>query len=106
MDGGRLTTHGVLVAVSVLLVAGCAPMHTWHSHTTSAPRPSFDLAALAPDRVAALRVLTPGGLDGFGPALSHGLSSALADAAPSLPVLPNVEAVNARAIWRPSTASC
>jgi hypothetical protein len=95
MDACRVTARGRLVAISAAVLAGCAPLHGWHGHTTSTPSAPFDFAALAPEPVATLRVITPAGLEGFGPALSHALSSALADAAPALREIPTVDTVNA-----------
>ena len=62
------------------LLAGCRPLHTWDAHTTSWPTPaSCDLAGASHQRIATLGIVTPGGLQGFAPTLSHALAAALAD---------------------------
>ena len=77
------------------LLAGCRPPHTWDAHTTSWPTPpSCDLAGASRERMATLGVVTPGGLQGLAPALSHALAAALADVEPSVAALSSGDTLN------------
>jgi len=88
--------RSVILAISIALVAGCGPPRTWDAHTTSWPTPaSLDLTNLAGERVATLGVVAPPALQGLGPALSHALDAALAQATPPLPAQPIPETLNA-----------
>jgi hypothetical protein len=90
------TSSSVILAVSAVLLVGCTPFHVLDAHTTFMPGPrSFDVTALAPERVAVLGVVTPAGMQGFSPALSHALTTALAEAFPSITTIPSLETVNA-----------
>jgi len=88
--------RSAILAISIALVAGCGPPRTWDAHTTSWPAPaSLDLTNLAGERVATLGVVAPPALQGLGPALSHALDAALAQATPPLPAQPIPETLNA-----------
>jgi hypothetical protein len=70
-------------------------LYVWDTHTTSTPRPqSSDVAELARERVATLGPITPAGLQGLSPFLSHGLVAAIAEASPSMQGVPSYEIVN------------
>ena len=70
----------MIVASAIALLAGCGPPHTWDAHTTSWPTPtSCDLEGATRERISTLGVVTPGGLQGLAPTLSHALAAALAD---------------------------
>ena len=87
--------RGVILALSIALVAGCGPPRTWDAHTTSWPTPaSLDLTNLTGERVATLGVVAPPALQGLGPALSHALDAALADVTPPLPAQPIPDTLN------------
>ena len=84
------------VAIALALFAGCRPPHTWDAHTTAWPTPaSCDLAGMARDGVATLGIVTPAGLQGFAPTLSHALAAALADGSPPIPALSIPDTLNA-----------
>jgi hypothetical protein len=96
MNGAPRARHGAFLALTAALLVGCTPLHVLDVHTTSAPGPrSLDLAALAPESVVTLGVLTPAGLQGFSAALSLALTAAVAEASPLLPRVSSLEAVNA-----------
>jgi hypothetical protein len=94
MLGARLVQQSVILAISIPLLVGCGPLRTWDAHTTSSPMPAPDVMSLAHEPVATLGVVAPGGLQGFGPALSLALAAALADVTPSLRALPAVDTLN------------
>jgi hypothetical protein len=97
MLGDRLkrSLGGAIVAFSGVLLAGCAPLHLWETHTTSTPTPrSLDVTTLARERVATLGLQAPAGLQGFGPSLSHALNTALSAASPPIPAIPEHRTVN------------
>ena len=88
--------RSAILTISIALVAGCGPPRTWDAHTTSSlPPASLNLTTLTDKRVATLGVVTPPALQGYGPALSHALVSALAQATPPLPAQPIPETLNA-----------
>ena len=85
-----------ILAVSVVLFAGCGPLRTWDAHTTSSPMSApVDLTTLASERVATFGVVAQPALQGYGPALSHALVVALAEATPPLPAQPIPDTLNA-----------
>lgn len=74
----------ILVLAAALLI-GCTPLYLSDTHTTSTPRSQFfDVAELAREPVATLGFVTPAGLQGFNPPLSHALSAALSEASPPI----------------------
>ena len=82
--------------MAIVLVAGCRPPHTWDAHTTSWPAPpSCDLAGAAREGLGTFGVVTPAGLQGLAPLLSHALVAALADADPPVAALPTADMLNA-----------
>jgi hypothetical protein len=84
-----------MLAFSAALLPGCTPLHLWDVHTTSMPRsPAFDVGELAREPVATLGVLAPAGLQGFSSSLSQALTTALAEATPSLRGMPSLDTVN------------
>jgi hypothetical protein len=86
----------MVLASAFAVLAGCRPPHTWDAHTTSWPAPpSCDLLGAAHERIATLGVVTPGGLQGLAPTLSHALAAALADPDPSVPALSSADTLNA-----------
>src|SRR5262249_57130803 len=69
---------------------------TWAAHPASAPmRARGDLTPLASERVVTFGVVAPPALQGYGPALSHALVVALAEATPPLPAQPIPDTLNA-----------
>jgi hypothetical protein len=97
VHGHRLTRRvgGVILACSAALLAGCAPVYMWDMHTTSTPRPrSFEVSELTHEPVATLGLLSPAGLQGLNPPLSHALIAALSEASPSIQGIPSHETVN------------
>jgi hypothetical protein len=82
--------------MAIVLLAGCSPPHTWDAHTTSWPAPpSCDLARAAREGLGTFGVVTPAGLQGLAPSLSHALVAALADADPPVSALPPGDMLNA-----------
>ena len=85
-----------ILAISIALVPGCGPLRTWDAHTTSSPMSApVDLTTLASERVATFGIVAPPALQGYGPALSHALVEALAQATPPLPAQPIPDTLNA-----------
>jgi hypothetical protein len=88
--------RGAILAFSEVLLGGCAPLYTRATHTTSTPRPpSFGVAELTHAPMATLGLLTPAGLQGVSPPLSHALTAALSEASPPISGMPSHETVNA-----------
>ena len=88
--------RSVVLAISIALVPGCGPLRTWDAHTTSSPMSlPVDLTTLASERVATFGIVAPPALQGYGPALSHALVEALAQATPPLPAQPIPDTLNA-----------
>ena len=84
-----------IVACSATLLAGCAPIYLWKTHTTSTPRSqSFDVALVTREPVAAFGVVAPAGLQGFSAAMSYALTTSLSDASPPVRGIPDYETVN------------
>jgi hypothetical protein len=91
----RLTSGGVMLVFSLALLAGCAPIHLWDTHTTSTPRPqSFNVGELTGEPVVTFGLLAPAGLQGFNPTLSHALIAALAETSPPIRGIPTRETLN------------
>jgi len=85
-----------LVALWVLVVAGCTPLYTWDINTNSTVRPpSFDVGELSRQPVATVGLVAAGGLAGYSTALSHALVAALAEASPPIRAVPSHEIANA-----------
>ena len=77
--------RGIIPLFAAALLAGCTPLYLSDTHTTSTPRSQlFDVAELAREPVATLGLLTPAGLQGFNPPLSHALNAALSEASPPI----------------------
>jgi hypothetical protein len=77
--------RGIIPLLAAALLAGCTPLYLSDTHTTSTPRPQFfDVTELAREPVATLGLLTPAGLQGFNPPLSHALNAALSEASPPI----------------------
>lgn len=78
------------------LTTGCiAPVYTWDTHTSSAPRPaSFDIGDLAREPVTTLGVVAPAALQGLCPAVSQALTRALADTSPPIRAASAIEALS------------
>jgi hypothetical protein len=86
---------GAFFAFSIILLAGCAPLYMWDTHTTSTPRPqSSDVAALAREPVATLVPVAPAGLQGFSPVLSRALIAAISEVSSSIRGIPSHETVS------------
>jgi hypothetical protein len=86
---------GALLATVVMLLAGCGPPYLSDTYATSIPKPtSFDTSDLARMPVVVLAFVAPGTLQGFGPALSHALSGALAEVTPPIREIPTAETLN------------
>jgi hypothetical protein len=91
----RLTSGGAMLVFSLALLAGCAPIHLWDTHTTSTPKPqSFNVGELTREPVVTFGLLAPGGLQGFNPTLSHALIAALAKTSPPIQGIPTRETLN------------
>jgi len=85
-----------LVALWVLVVAGCTPVYTWDINTNSTARPpSFDVGELSRQPVVTVGLVAAGGLAGYSTALSHALVAALAEASPPIRAVPSHEIANA-----------
>jgi hypothetical protein len=86
---------GIIPLFAAALLAGCTPLYLSDTHTTSTPRPQFfDVTELAREPVATLGLLTPAGLQGFNPPLSHALIAALSEASPPIRGIAAHETVN------------
>jgi hypothetical protein len=91
----RRHTGGAMLAFLLALVAGCAPLHLWDTHTTSTSKPkSFHVAALAREPVATFGVIAPASLQGFNSFVSGALIAALAEASPPIQSIPTRETMN------------
>lgn len=87
--------RGIIPLLAAALIVGCSPLYLSDTHTTSTPRPqSFNVTELAREHVATLGLLTPAGLQGFNPPLSHALNAALSEASPPIRGIPAHETVN------------
>ena len=87
--------HRTIVGFAAALLAGCTPLHLSDTHTTSTPRSQFfDVAELAREPVATLGLLSPAGLQGLNPPLSHALIAALSKASPPIRGIAAHETVN------------
>jgi hypothetical protein len=87
--------RGIIPLLAAALIPGCTPLYLSDTHTTSTPRPQFfDVTELAREQVATLGLLTPAGLQGFNPPLSHALNAALSEASPSIRGIAAHETVN------------
>jgi len=88
--------RSAILLISIALLAGCGPLRTWDAHTTSSPMSApVDLTTLAGEHVATFGVVAPAALQGYGPALSHALVAALAEATPPVPAQPIPDTLNA-----------
>jgi hypothetical protein len=84
----------LLVFMAVML-AGCGPPYLSGMYATSTPKQkSLDVNDLVSMPVVVLGFVTPGSLQGFGPALSHALYSALAELTPPIRGIPPEETLN------------
>jgi hypothetical protein len=87
--------HGTILIFAGALLAGCTPLYLSDTHTTSTPRSQFfDVAELRREPVATLGLLTPAGLQGFNPPLSHALNAALSEVSPPIRGIAAHETVN------------
>jgi hypothetical protein len=87
--------HGTILIFAGALLAGCTPLYLSDTHTTSTPRSQFfDVAELTREPVATLGLLTPAGLQGFNPPLSHALNAALSEVSPPIRGIAAHETVN------------
>lgn len=87
--------RGIIPLLTAALIVGCTPLYLSDTHTTSTPRPQFfNVTELAREQVATLGLLTPAGLQGFNPPLSHALNAALTEASPSIRGIAAHETVN------------
>jgi hypothetical protein len=87
--------RGIIPPLAAVLIVGCTPLYLSDTHTTSTPRPqSFNITELAREQVATLGLLTPAGLQGFNPPLSHALNAALSEASPPIRGIAAHETVN------------
>src|SRR5262245_11298671 len=91
----RRLVDRAMIAISVALLAGCAPLHLWDTHATSTPRPQFfNVGELMREPVATFGLLAPAGLQGLNPSLSHALTAGLAEASPPLQGISTRETLN------------
>jgi hypothetical protein len=87
--------RGIIPLLAATLIAGCTPLYLSDTHTTSTPRPQlFNVTELAREQVATLGLLTPAGLQGFNPPLSHALNAALSEVSPPIRGIAAYETVN------------
>ena len=87
--------RGLIPLLAAALIVGCTPLYLSDTHTTSTPRLQFfDVTELAREQVATLGLLTPAGLQGFNPPLSHALNAALTEASPPIRGIAAHETVN------------
>jgi hypothetical protein len=88
-------TSGALLAIMVVLLAGCGPPYLLDTYATSTPKPaSFNTSDLTRVPVVVLAFEAPGNLQGFSPTLSHALSGALAEVTPPIREISKVETLN------------
>jgi hypothetical protein len=81
----RKPCRTVVLALSVLVLAGCDPPYLSDTYATSTPKPKLlDTSQLAHAPVAVLAFVAPGNLQGLSPTLSHALSGALAEVTPPI----------------------
>jgi hypothetical protein len=79
----------------VLLLAGCGPPYLSGMYATSTPKQrSFDTSELVSMPVAVLAFVAPGNLQGFSPALSHALNTALIEVTPPIREISPEEILN------------
>jgi hypothetical protein len=91
----RKPCRTVLLALSVLVLAGCDPPYLSDTYATSTPKPkSLDTSQLAYAPVAVLAFVAPGNLQGLSPTLSHALSGALAEVTPPIREIPTDDVLN------------
>jgi hypothetical protein len=82
----------IIYTLSVILLAGCAPLYIWDTHVTSTPLPkSFAAADLSREPVAMLGPIAPAGFQGFNAFLSRSLTAAISETSPSIRGIPNHE---------------
>ena len=86
---------GAIIAFWAVVLAGCTPLYTWDTDTTTARLRTLDIADLAREPVATAGVVAPGGLQGFSTTLSHALSAAIAHTSPPIRVIPAYQTMNA-----------
>ncbi len=85
----------IIPPLAAALIIGCTPLYLSDTHTTSTPRSqSFNVAELAHEPVATLGLVTPAGLQGFNPPLSHALNAALSETSPPIRGIAAHETVN------------
>jgi hypothetical protein len=85
-----------ILALAAALLAGCTPIYTWDTNTTSTAKPpSFDVGELSQHRVATVGVVSPAALQGFSTSLSHALVASLARVSPPIRAIPAYEVANA-----------
>ncbi len=91
----RRATWSIL-ALAAALLAGCTPIYTWDTNTTSTPKPpSFDIGELSRQPVATVGVVAPGALQGYSTSLSHALVVSLAQVSPPIRAIAAYEVANA-----------
>ena len=87
--------QGTVLVFATALLVGCTPLYLSDTHTTSTPRSQlFNVADLARDAVVTVGLLSPAGLQGFNPVLSHALIAALSEASPPIRGIAAHETVN------------
>src|ERR1700756_2732255 len=92
MNGGRLMKHTAkFLVVAVCVLAGCAPLSMTDMHLTATPKPQYFDAG---ERVAALGLIAPAGLQQFAPLFSNALITALEEAHPPIRALSFQESGN------------
>src|SRR4051794_7649348 len=84
-----------ILVLATALLASCAPPYLSDTHTTATPRsPSLDVTELAREAVVTVGLLSPAGLQGFNPTLSHALMAALSEASPPIRGIAAHETIN------------
>jgi hypothetical protein len=87
----------IVIAVwTALIMGGCSkPFHLWQADITATPRPeTFDVDALARERVAILAPAAYNHLQGYIPALARGLRAACSKVAPPIKSISLYETLN------------
>ena len=93
--GCFVNISGALLAVMVVVLSGCGPPYLSGMYATSTPKQkSLDVNDLVSMPVVVLGFVTPGSLQGFGPALSHALNGALAEVNPPIREISTDETFN------------
>jgi len=85
----------MIFGTGATLLAGCTPFHLSDMYSVSTPKPpSLDASVLTGQPLLTFPAAAPMALQGYGPAVSHALSEALALSTPALHEIPPIETLN------------